>query len=102
MIKYLFFCSVVILITSCNSVTEKAIPIEALNISIQQKIKQSLGEDNLLDLGIDPSASELLFNFYKKNNFNPKWINDSTLTKEGEALKIILSNNSIFLLFKIL
>ena len=96
MIKYLFFCAVVILITSCNSVMEKAIPIEALNMSIQEKMKQSLGEGHLLDLGIDTSASELLFNFYKKNNFNPKWINDSTLTKEGEALKIILSNKFQF------
>jgi murein L,D-transpeptidase YcbB/YkuD len=96
MIKYLFFCSVFILITSCNSVMEKAIPIEVLNMSIQEKMKQSLEEGHLLDLGIDPSASELLFNFYKKNNFNPKWINDSTLTKEGEALKIILSNKFQF------
>lgn len=96
MIKYIFFLSTLLLITSCNSVVEKVIPIEQLKISIQGKIEQSLEENRLTELGIDTSAIALLYNFYSKSHFNPKWCNDSSLTEEGQKLKIILSNKFQF------
>ncbi len=74
----------------------KVTALDELKISIQEKIKQSVDESLLVDLGIDTSTTELIYNFYEANGFNPKWINDSTLTEEGKKLKIILSNTVQF------
>jgi len=74
----------------------KVTALDELKISIQEKIKQSVEESLLIDLGIDTSTTELIYNFYEANGFNPKWINDSTLTEEGKKLKIILSNTVQF------
>ncbi len=96
MFKLITFLSVILILSSCKTEVKKVIPIEKLKISIQKKLKLALDEEYTSDLGINKSANDLLIEFYKKNLFNPKWINDSTLTDEGQKLKIILSNKFQF------
>ena len=78
--------------------TEKThtIPLEDLKISIQEKIKRSLEKEYLEELTIDSTTSKLLNDFYNKRNYEPKWINDSTLTEEGKAVQKILSQKIKF------
>ena len=87
MVKVFFFFSVFQFVLSCEQVYQETIPLEDLNISIQEKVKRSLEVDYLLELGIDSSARKLLIDFYEKNGYNPKWINDTTLTEKGVELK---------------
>jgi len=87
MVKVFLFFSVFQFVLSCEQVFQESIPLEDLNISIQEKVKRSLEVDYLLELGIDTSARKLLIDFYEKNGYKPKWINDTTLTEEGIELK---------------
>jgi murein L,D-transpeptidase YcbB/YkuD len=87
MVKVFLFFSVFQFVLSCEQVYQESIPLEDLNISIQEKVKRSLDIDYLLELGIDSSARKLLIDFYDKNRYKPKWINDTTLTEEGVELK---------------
>lgn len=96
MIKLISFLIIFLIVTSCKNEVEEVVPLENLKISIQKKIKKSLEIIYLTRLGIDQNAGELLTEFYKKNHYNPKWINDSTLTEEGSKLKKILSDKFQF------
>jgi murein L,D-transpeptidase YcbB/YkuD len=92
----LLFILSLISYSSCTDKPEKIIPIEDLKISIQKKIKLSLEENNLRELGLSKSVGEDLRIFYKKNNYTPKWVNKSSLTEKGIQLKKILSNKFQF------
>ena len=94
--KIFSFVSLLFIFLSCKTEVKKVIPLEDLKISIKEKIKRSLEEEYLTIMGIDLKAGELLDEFYKKNQYKPRWINDSTLTQEGEKLKKILSNKIQF------
>ncbi len=75
------------IVSSCEQVFQDTIPLEDLDISIQEKVKRSLDIDYLAELGIDTSARKLLIDFYEKNGYEPKWINDTILTELGVELK---------------
>ena len=87
MVKVFLFFSVFQFVLSCEQVYQESIPLEDLNISIQEKVKRSLEVDYLLELGLDSSARKLLIDFYDKNGYKPKWINDTILTEKGVELK---------------
>lgn len=96
MIKIISFCLLFLFLFSCKTEVKKLIPLEDLKISIREKIKRSLEEEYLSVVGLNEKAGELLDDFYKKNHYHPKLINDSALTEQGEKLKKILSNKIQF------
>lgn len=86
----------VIVIASCQSKPEKIISLENLKISIQEKIKRSMDPIYLTEMGIDEKTGHYLNDFYKRNDYKPKWIKNSKLTDQGQALKKILTKKIQF------
>lgn len=86
----------IIVIASCQSKPEKIIPLENLKISIREKIKRSMDPIYLTEMGIDEKTGLYLDDFYKREHYKPKWINDSMLTEQGQELKKILSKKIQF------
>jgi L,D-transpeptidase YcbB len=86
----------VFLLLSCQEESKKLVSLEKLPISIREKIERSIDPLYLSQLGIDESTLSFLDTFYKKNHYQPKWINDSTLTAQGIQLKKLLTNKIQF------
>ncbi len=88
--------ALLLVIASCQSKPKKLIPLENLKIPLREKIKRSMETEYLEVMGIDEKTGQFLTEFYGKDKFKPKWINDSTLTEKGQQLKKILSNKLQF------
>ena len=89
----LFFSGWLILI-SC-SFKEKKTAISFMddpNISLESKLRKVLEKDYLLKLGFQHEQIESLQGYYKRMNYKPLWVNDSTVSDEGRELHSILSN----------
>jgi murein L,D-transpeptidase YcbB/YkuD len=96
MVKVFLFFMFFQFVSSCEQVFQDTIPLEDLDISIQEKVKRSLDIDYLAELGIDTSARKLLIDFYEKNGYEPKWINDTSLTEQGVELKNLFRKKIAF------
>lgn len=68
-------------------------PFEDQNISLEEKMKLALSEEYIASIGLPDSTLRYLESYYKLRNYNPRWINDSTLTVEGEKLKKVINKS---------
>jgi len=86
------FIFIVLLFACTNEVESTVETIEKLELSLPEKIKIFLDEAHLNHLGIDQKSQKTLIDFYKKRNFDPKWINEESLNQEGIILNSLLAN----------
>jgi len=68
-------------------------PFEYQDISISKKMKFALSAEYISKLNLPDSTLNYLKSYYKTRSFKPRWINDSTLTKEGAQLKVIAAKS---------
>lgn len=87
-----------IVLTSCS--TKEPLPtidfFENDTIPLKTKLKKVLEDDYLATLGFNAEETKWLQEVYANSNFKAKWVNDSTINKEGLALKQTLSNSIWF------
>lgn len=91
-LKIVSLLFILLLLSSC----EGGITFDENEISMEKKIKKFLTDDKLHELGIDQLGVNVLNEFYKTNEYHPKWIQKSSLTKEGKELKKLLLNTFKF------
>lgn len=80
-----------LLVSSCgeNNSEIEVPPFENQDISVTKKMKLAISEAYIAKINLPDSTLNYLKEYYQNRNFKPRWINDSTLTKEGIALKKI-------------
>lgn len=66
-------------------------PFEDRAISVSEKMKIAISEEYIQQIGLPDSTVKYLSDYYEQRNFKPRWINDSMITSEGEAMKAIMS-----------
>ncbi|MEJ6617030.1 MAG: L,D-transpeptidase family protein [Crocinitomicaceae bacterium] len=86
---------IVFFFTACGEKnTELEItPFENQDISLVKKMKLALTKDYITQMNLPDSTLSYLTTYYKTRGFKPRWVNDSTLTKEGIQLKKIASKS---------
>ena len=86
---------IVLFFAACGENTsEPEIPaFEFQDISLSKKMKFALSEDYISSMDLPDSTLSYLIDYYKTRSYKPRWINDSTLTKEGAQLKGIISKS---------
>ena len=72
---------------SSNPLEEK--PFEEQSISAQEKIKLALDADYLAKIGFSKEDQSYLIDVYKQHNYQPFWINDSSLSELGTKMKSV-------------
>ncbi len=77
---------------SPNPEEAKKITFEHQDIPLDKKIRKALNRDYLKNLGLDAKAVNYLYSYYKSNNYEALWINDSTITDLGSQVKDLLKN----------
>ena len=83
---FILFTAVLVTFQSCNS--EEDIQKE-IKIRLSKQLEDNIkGNTNTYNL----RASESVIGFYEKTNFEPLWINDSALNKNGVELLTLLKN----------
>ncbi|MCH2225724.1 MAG: L,D-transpeptidase family protein [Crocinitomicaceae bacterium] len=75
----------ILFLSACKTSDDEVItiPFEEQAISASEKIKLALSTDYLSEIGINEEEALYLNTFYKSRNFDPVWINDSSLTTLG-------------------
>lgn len=83
-----------LILVSCGDNPEEEVipPFENQNISVEEKMKIAVSEAYLKQIGFPDSTINFLEKYYEKRNYQPRWINDSTLTEQGKELKNTLNN----------
>lgn len=83
-----------LILVSCGSdPAEEVLPdFEEQDISVTEKMKIAVSEAYLKQIGLPDSTIHFLESYYKQRDFKPRWINDSTLTEQGEDLKFALDH----------
>lgn len=75
---------------------EKEIPVippfEDRDISVSEKMKIAISEEYISQIGLPDSSLNYLKSYYSERDFKPRWINDTMITAEGEAMKSVLNN----------
>jgi len=66
-------------------------PFEQQDIHVSEKMKIALSEEYITKIGLPDSTVTYLNSYYSQRAYTPRWINDSTITQEGIAMKAILS-----------
>lgn len=82
MYKYLVLI-LVILLASCS---DESVPIEELDIPLSEKIKLSLDEDGLYDLGLEDEHIDYLKEYNELIGYKNNFINDSLVLEESSKL----------------
>lgn len=91
--RLLLILSVILLVVGCSAPPEekaKEITFEFKDIPLSKKLKKGLKHSYLNNIGIDEKTADYLYAFYEERDFQPFWINDSTLNENGEKLKHLL------------
>ena len=90
-------CILFMLLFACTNEIEPTVEtIEKLELSLSEKIKLFLDKAHLKHIGIDEKSQQILIDFYKNRNFDPKWINEESLNQEGLILNSLLANKLQF------
>lgn len=91
-IKQLLFF-IPLLFLSCS---DKSIPtstsFEFDSMPLSSKLKKAISSEYLAQLQLNSTDELFLSKLYNKSKFNAFWINDSTLTKNGQQLLYLLKN----------
>ncbi|NRA13553.1 MAG: L,D-transpeptidase family protein [Crocinitomicaceae bacterium] len=94
----LTLCILLLVISACSEAEKSKEEIQSFelqNIPVDKKIKKALSADYLKSIGLDKSALSYLTSYYKKRNYQPRWIDKSALTVEGEKLKKALQETFV-------
>ncbi len=91
----LISCIAFLTLFGCADTSEKVeLPaFENQDIPIDKKMKMGISTTYFKQLGIPDSLVNYLNDYYSMRNYQPRWINDSTLTQEGEELKKVVSKS---------
>lgn len=86
---------ILLFLSACSEseTAPKIPPFEDRDISLQEKMKMALSEDYLSSMGLPDSTLNYLNDYYELRSFSPRWINDSTLTDEGQKLKKVIQKS---------
>ena len=86
---------IVLFFTACgeNKSEIEIPPFEYQDISITKKMKLALTDEYISKMGLPDSTLSYLETYYKNRSYKPRWINDSTLTTEGIALKKLIGKS---------
>lgn len=106
----LFFLTLQVLLFSCSQ-EDKRTATEIFrdeDVDIEDKIERALKSDYLDSLGVDSTASKMLRDVYAKREFEPIWIDESTVAERGlnfeklkkNALKLGVPSSRFFKLPK--
>ena len=82
--------SVILIGCSEDSEVVPELTFENQDIPVAEKMKKALTKDYVAQLGINDDDLKYLKSFYNERNFAPIWINDSTLTQNGENVKQVM------------
>lgn len=86
---------IVLFFTACreNKPEIEIPPFEYQDISITKKMKLALSNEYISKMNLPDSTLSYLETYYESRGCKPRWINDSTLTNEGIALKKLIAQS---------
>ena len=58
------------------------LPFEIRDISPSEKMKIAISKSYINKMGLPDSTFKYLNDYYSKRDYLPRWINDSTITKD--------------------
>ena len=76
-----------LLVFGCSTKDSKVLPFEIRDISVSEKMKIAISRSYINKMGLPDSTFKYLNDYYTKRDYSPRWINDSTITKEGFLIK---------------
>ena len=85
----------VVVFSACGGGSDQAElrPFEDQDIAVDKKMKMAISSTYFQQLELPDSLVNYLDDYYAKRKYQPRWINDSTLTTEGAQLKKIVSKS---------
>lgn len=92
--KPLYLFALCLLLFSCSEEKElpEVPPFEDQDISLSEKMKIAISETYIHQIGLPDSVYLFLNEYYSQRNFEPRWINDSSLTTTGTSLKRVIDH----------
>jgi len=97
MLKAGFIFILIFLFYACEEEVKPTVEtIEKLELTFPQKMELFLDKPHLLHIGITETAVPYFIKYYKEREFKPRWVEDSSWTKEAIILKSILNNKAQF------
>jgi murein L,D-transpeptidase YcbB/YkuD len=94
--RLIYFSLLLFILISCKNNSVDPLAEENKKLPINEKIKLSLTPDYIDSIGIHDENVTFLNSLYSSRNYQPFWINDSCLTKEGELLEDLIKNTLQF------
>ena len=91
MSKSLLYIILLSLVSGCSTKESTVLPFEVRDISVSEKMKIAISRSYINKIGLPDSTFKYLYDYYSKRDYLPRWINDSTITKEGFLIKKILN-----------
>ena len=88
--RLIYFSLLLFILISCKNNSVDPLAEENKKLPINEKIKLSLAPDYIDSIGIHDENVTFLNSLYSTRNYQPFWINDSCLTKEGKLLEELI------------
>tara|TARA_Y100000589_G_scaffold329741_1_gene377205 strand:+ start:2011 stop:3582 length:1572 start_codon:yes stop_codon:yes gene_type:complete len=89
--RLLLYIILLSLVFGCSTKEPALLPFEIRDISVSDKMKIAISRSYINKMGLPDSTFKYLHDYYSKRDYLPRWINDSTITKEGFLIKKTLS-----------
>ena len=91
----LISCIIILTLLGCRDSSENVElpPFEDQDIAVAKKMKMAISSAYFEQIGLPDSLVNYLDTYYASRKYQPRWINDSTLTEQGIQLKKIVSKS---------
>lgn len=84
--RLIYLIIFILTLYSCDNKSIDPLSTENKNLPINEKIKLAISTSYLDSIGLNNECIDFIYSYYSSNNYQPLWIDDSTLSKTGNLL----------------